>query len=228
VPSAGARIVALCISAAAAMVLVNVELAQGRAATPEVLSAAADRLTDAPLDAPPEDARVRLAARVSAATHAAAAAPPWNVAGPAALASAGGVRGGAQAAVASGLVTLAHVAGAKALLAESPVVKAEAMAQAPAPARAHAPAPTHTDAPRPELVMVPDVDGDSVVEAHRALRAAGVRVSVRDEFGNGVPRDEWRGLKVIRQSVGLGGTTPRGSWVHVTVAYGRRRLVQGY
>jgi hypothetical protein len=187
------------------MGLLLLELAPVQAASPDVMAALADELGEPSADGVHPDARARLGAMVRRATD----AVPGDVLPDT------GPRTWSKDTVSVGLVAVAALLG--------PVTSRSAGSLGPLDA-----SDGMATAPAADLVVVPDVDGLTIAEAHRQLRAAGVRVSIRDEFGDAVMRDEWRELKVIRQSVATGGTTKRGSWVHITATYGDRRLVQGY
>lgn len=201
----GRRVLALGISVCAAIGLLALELEQVQAASPDVIAALADELAEPHAADAGVDARARLGAMVRRATD----AVPGDVTPPPAA------RTWSHDTVTVGLGAIAAFLGP--VMARSLETKWGSTSPGDS-----------LEPPTVDLVTVPDVDGLTIAEAHRQLRAAGVRVSVRDELGNGVMRDEWRDLEVFRQSVATGRKIARGSWVHITASYGSRRLVQGY
>jgi len=74
---------------------------------------------------------------------------------------------------------------------------------------------------------VPDVEGMSLREASRALKAAGLRVIVRDEYGETIERDVWREFRVRKQTIAAGAVVDPGTWVRL-VGRWRYENAQGY
>lgn len=69
--------------------------------------------------------------------------------------------------------------------------------------------------PAPALVAVPDIEGMSLRKAKKALAAAGLKLSVRDEYGWKIPREYWSDYKVRSQKIDAGAEVEAGSTVKV-------------
>jgi hypothetical protein len=83
------------------------------------------------------------------------------------------------------------------------------------------------DPPAPALVAVPDIEGMSLRKAKKALAAAGLKMSVRDEYGEKIPREYWSEYKVRKQKLDAGAEVEAGSTVKVKARY-RVRISMGY
>jgi hypothetical protein len=81
--------------------------------------------------------------------------------------------------------------------------------------------------PAPALVAVPDIEGMSLRKAKKQLAAAGLKLSVRDEYGEKIPREYWSQYKVRTQRLDAGTEVEAGSTVKVKARM-RMRYAQGY
>jgi hypothetical protein len=81
--------------------------------------------------------------------------------------------------------------------------------------------------PAPALVAVPDIEGMSLRKAKKQLAAVGLKLSVRDEYGEKLPREYWSEYKVRKQRVDAGTEVEAGSTVKVKARY-RQRYAMGY
>jgi hypothetical protein len=110
--------------------------------------------------------------------------------------------------------------------APAPVVLAKADVGADATA---ALMPTDPEPAEPEatLIVVPDLKGMNLRKARKELKAVGLKLSVRDEWGDKVARDEYRYYKVRSQKIEAGAKVEAGSWVRVK-ARERYEVFQGY
>ncbi|MCX4247778.1 PASTA domain-containing protein [Paraliomyxa miuraensis] len=117
---------------------------------------------------------------------------------------------------------LAKAETAEPAVAAEPVVLAKADAKALGTETAEMP----TD-PEADLVVVPDLEGMTLRKARRELKAAGLKLSVRDEWGYKVARDEYAYYKVRSQKIEAGTKVEAGSWVRVK-ARERYEVFQGY
>lgn len=81
--------------------------------------------------------------------------------------------------------------------------------------------------PAPALVAVPDIEGMSLRKAKKQLAAVGLKLAVRDEYGEKIPREYWSEYKVRKQKLDAGTEIAAGSTVKVKARY-RMRYAQGY
>ncbi len=81
--------------------------------------------------------------------------------------------------------------------------------------------------PAPALVAVPDIEGMSLRKAKKQLAAVGLKLSVRDAYGEKIPREYWSEYKVRTQRVDAGTEVEAGSTVKVKARY-RQRYAMGY
>jgi hypothetical protein len=81
--------------------------------------------------------------------------------------------------------------------------------------------------PAPVLVAVPDIEGMSLRKAKKQLAAVGLKLSVRDEYGDKIPREYWSEYKVRKQKLDAGTELAAGSTVKVKARM-RMRYAQGY
>jgi hypothetical protein len=81
--------------------------------------------------------------------------------------------------------------------------------------------------PAPALVAVPDIEGMSLRKAKKQLAAVGLKLSVRDEYGEKIPREYWSEYKVRKQRLDAGAEVEAGSTVKVKARM-RMRYAQGY
>jgi hypothetical protein len=81
--------------------------------------------------------------------------------------------------------------------------------------------------PAPALVAVPDIEGMSLRKAKKQLAAVGLELSVRDAYGEKIPREYWSEYKVRKQRVDAGTEVEAGSTVKVKARY-RQRYAMGY
>jgi hypothetical protein len=81
--------------------------------------------------------------------------------------------------------------------------------------------------PAPALVAVPDIEGMSLRKAKKQLAAVGLKLSVRDEYGDKIPREYWSEYKVRKQKLDPGTELAAGSTVKVKARM-RMRYAQGY
>ena len=81
--------------------------------------------------------------------------------------------------------------------------------------------------PAPALVAVPDIEGMSLRKAKKQLAAVGLKLSVRDEYGEKIPREYWSEYKVRKQRLDAGTEVEAGSTVKVKARM-RMRYAQGY
>jgi beta-lactam-binding protein with PASTA domain len=81
--------------------------------------------------------------------------------------------------------------------------------------------------PAPALVAVPDIEGMSLRKARKQLAAVGLKLSVRDEYGEKIPREYWSEYKVRKQRLDAGTEVEAGSTVKVKARM-RMRYAQGY
>lgn len=81
--------------------------------------------------------------------------------------------------------------------------------------------------PAPALVAVPDIEGMSLRKAKRQLAAVGLKLSVRDDYGEKIPREYWSEYKVRKQRLDAGTEVEAGSTVKVKARM-RMRYAQGY
>lgn len=91
-------------------------------------------------------------------------------------------------------------------------------------------APVAIPPPAITLVAMPDLSGMRLPEARRALRDAGLKMTVRERYGGDkIDRDLQRYYKVHRQTVEAGSQLEPGTWVRVSAEPRRiRKLAQGY
>lgn len=81
--------------------------------------------------------------------------------------------------------------------------------------------------PLPPPVAVPNIEGMDLRNAREQLAAVGLKLAVRDTYGDKVPRDEWSDYQVRRQQVEAGTEVAPGSTVKVKAAY-RNGHAMGY
>ena len=81
--------------------------------------------------------------------------------------------------------------------------------------------------PLPALVAVPDIEGMSLRKAKKQLAAVGLKLAVRDEYGEKIPREYWSEYKVRKQKLDAGTEVQAGSTVKVKARV-RMRYAQGY
>lgn len=81
--------------------------------------------------------------------------------------------------------------------------------------------------PVPALVAMPDIEGMSLRKARKELKALGLKLSVRDEYGEKVPREYWSGYKVRKQKLEAGTEVAPGSTVKVKARM-RADYLMGY
>ncbi|WP_267683875.1 PASTA domain-containing protein [Nannocystis sp. SCPEA4] len=79
----------------------------------------------------------------------------------------------------------------------------------------------------PALVVVPDIEQMTLRKAAKELAAVGLKLSVRDEYGDAVPRWSWGDYEVRTQKVDAGTEVVPGATVKAK-ARPLRRLVSGY
>ncbi|WAS96652.1 PASTA domain-containing protein [Nannocystis punicea] len=79
----------------------------------------------------------------------------------------------------------------------------------------------------PALVVVPDIEQMTLRKAAKELAAVGLKLSVRDEYGDAVPRWSWGDYEVRTQKVDAGTEVVPGATVKAK-ARALRRLVSGY
>ena len=73
------------------------------------------------------------------------------------------------------------------------------------------------------LVTVPDLDGLSLYKARKQLKALGLKLSVRDEYKEKLPREYWGGYRVRKQKIEPGAEVKPGTTVRV-----RARMKRSY
>ncbi|PCC73465.1 PASTA domain-containing protein [Nannocystis exedens] len=127
---------------------------------------------------------------------------------------------------------------------ESISLQPEPVVAAPAESSIPAPAPTDTrlamatvaeaDAaalpvapPAPALVIVPSIEGLSLHKARKQLAAVGLKLAVRDEYGEKIERAYWSEYEVRKQKVDAGAEVEPGSTVKVKARV-RLRYASGY
>jgi hypothetical protein len=81
--------------------------------------------------------------------------------------------------------------------------------------------------PVPVLVAVPDIEGMSLRKARKELKALGLKLAARDEYGEKVPREYWSGYKVRKQKLEAGTEVAPGSTVKVKARM-RADYLMGY
>jgi hypothetical protein len=81
--------------------------------------------------------------------------------------------------------------------------------------------------PVPALVAVPDIEGMSLRKAKKQLAAVGLKLSVRDEYGDKIPRSYWSSYKVRKQKLDAGTEVEAGSTVKVKARV-RMTYAMGY
>lgn len=81
--------------------------------------------------------------------------------------------------------------------------------------------------PAPALVPVPNIAGMGLHKAKKELAAVGLKLAVRDEYGDKIAREDWSIYKVGTQRVAAGVEVEPGSTVKVKAAY-RRNTAMGY
>ncbi|MEM9458925.1 MAG: PASTA domain-containing protein [Myxococcota bacterium] len=79
----------------------------------------------------------------------------------------------------------------------------------------------------PALVIVPNLRGMSLRKARRTLKEVGLKISVRDSYGDKIPREYWSEYRVRRQKTEAGAEVEPGSRVRVK-ARERIRAASGY
>jgi hypothetical protein len=94
---------------------------------------------------------------------------------------------------------------------------AQPVADAPIPATDSAPAEHDASTDAPTTVAVPELVGLRLRPAVRELKAAGLRVSVRDEYGERVPVVAWGDYEVEGQKFEPGTEVEPGTWVRMKV-----------
>lgn len=81
--------------------------------------------------------------------------------------------------------------------------------------------------PAPALVAVPDIEGMSLRKAKKQLAAVGLKLAVRDEYGEKIPREYWGEYKVRKQRVDAGTEVEAGATVKVKARV-RMSYAMGY
>lgn len=81
--------------------------------------------------------------------------------------------------------------------------------------------------PAPALVVVPDIEGMSLRKAKKQLAAVGLKLAVRDEYGEKIPREYWSEYKVRKQKLDAGAEVEAGSTVKVKARV-RQSYAMGY
>ena len=81
--------------------------------------------------------------------------------------------------------------------------------------------------PAPVLVAVPDIEGMSLRKAKKQLAAVGLKLAVRDEYGEKIPREYWGEYKVRKQRVDAGTEVEAGATVKVKARV-RMNYAMGY
>lgn len=81
--------------------------------------------------------------------------------------------------------------------------------------------------PAPALVAVPDIEGMSLRKAKKQLAAVGLKLAVRDEYGEKIPREYWSEYKVRKQRVDAGTEVEAGATVKVKARI-RMNYAMGY
>lgn len=81
--------------------------------------------------------------------------------------------------------------------------------------------------PVPALVAVPDLEGMTLRKAKKQLAALGLKMSVRDEYGDRIPRDIWQAYKVRSQKLEAGTEVEPGSTVKIKARM-RASYAMGY
>lgn len=79
----------------------------------------------------------------------------------------------------------------------------------------------------PALVMVPDIEQMSVRSAAKELAAVGLKLSVRDEYGDRIARELWGEYEIRTQKIEAGAEVTPGSTVKAK-ARARVRYAAGY
>jgi hypothetical protein len=79
----------------------------------------------------------------------------------------------------------------------------------------------------PALVAVPDIAGMGLRKARKELAAVGLKLAVRDEYGDKLPAEDWSEYKVGTQRVEAGTEVVPGSTVKVKAKM-LRRYAMGY
>ncbi|MEM6993062.1 MAG: PASTA domain-containing protein [Myxococcota bacterium] len=93
---------------------------------------------------------------------------------------------------------------------------------------AHEPTPADARPPEgPPRITVPDLTGTKIDVAVKTLRGLGLRVSIRDEYGDRVYVEEWQAYKVREQQIEPGTEVEPGSRVRLNAKY-RPRFAKGY
>lgn len=81
--------------------------------------------------------------------------------------------------------------------------------------------------PVPTLVAVPDLAGMTLRKAKKQLAALGLKMSVRDEYGDRIPREIWQAYKVRSQKIEAGAEVEPGSTVKIKARM-RASYAMGY
>jgi len=81
--------------------------------------------------------------------------------------------------------------------------------------------------PAPVLVAVPDIEGMSLRKAKKQLAAVGLKLAVRDEYGEKIPREYWGEYKVRKQKLDAGTEVEAGATVKVKARV-RMNYAMGY
>lgn len=81
--------------------------------------------------------------------------------------------------------------------------------------------------PAPALVLVPSIEGLSLHKARKQLAAVGLKLAVRDEYGDKIERAYWNEYEVRKQKVDAGAEVEPGSTVKVKARV-RLRYASGY
>jgi hypothetical protein len=81
--------------------------------------------------------------------------------------------------------------------------------------------------PAPALVAVPDIEGMSLRKAKKQLAAVGLKLAVRDEYGEKIPREYWGEYKVRKQKLDAGTEVEAGATVKVKARV-RMNYAMGY
>ena len=105
-----------------------------------------------------------------------------------------------------------------------------AAAVAPIPAAAVQPTdpdPVVSPAEPPTHAVMPDLSGKSLRAARKELKAAGLKMSVRDNYNQRIDRGDWGMFKVRKQKVQAGAEVELGTRVRVKARM-KRRLAKGY
>lgn len=82
--------------------------------------------------------------------------------------------------------------------------------------------------PAPALVAVPDIEGMSLRKAKKQLAAVGLKLAVRDAYGEKVPREYWYEYKVRTQKIDAGTEVAPGSTVKVKARLRATYAAMGY